>query len=159
MKVANFSKLALIESQGVKEIELRGTLFDATAHYIHRTGQPVSLIEGFAKQFRAILGVPHDVNPDSLRAAINIKADKRRNGIVLGEKRLSELAISAITHAEEDDQFVIITKNGQQISQDEIFIKSVVPIESLGKSVNRDKAWNELQAFYGMLASAGALEV
>jgi len=151
MKVANIGKIALIENQGVEEIELRGTLYDATIRYIHRNGQPLSLIREFAKQLRAVLGVPHDVNPDALRVSINLRADKRRKGIVLGEKRLKELAISAINHTEEEDEFVIVTKSGQRIGPDEIYMKSVVKIESLGKSVNRDHAWNELQSFYNDL--------
>jgi hypothetical protein len=159
IKVADVSKLALIESQGVQEIELRGTLYDATARYIHRNGQPVSLIREFAKQFRSVLGVPNDVNPDAIRVSINLVADKRRTGLALGEKRLQELAISAIEHLEKDDEFVIITKEGQRISNDEIFMKSAVKIEALGKSVSRDHAWNELQIFYAELAETGALEV
>jgi len=69
------------------------------------------------------------------------------------------LAISSIENAEKDDEFVIVTGEGQKISHDEIFMKSAVKIDSLGKSVDRDKAWNELHDFYDSLAASGAFEV
>lgn len=158
MKVADVGKIALLQSQGVKEVELRATTYKATADYTRRKGQPSWLLSEVWKQTKAILGVPHDVNEDALQVTLSLTADRRRKGIVLGEKRLETLAISAIETSEDEDDFVIITKSGQRISRKEIYLRTKVTVDKLGKSVHHEKVWNELKKFYEILESSGALE-
>lgn len=158
MKVANENKIAMLHRQGVREIEFWGTVYKATADYIKRKGQPVGLLSNLSREMKAVLGLQNDANHDALNVTLSFKIDRRRKGIALGEQRLENLAVAALSNLEEEDDFVIETGSGQKISPTEIFIKSTVAIDSLGKSVERDKAWKELKVFYNNLALSGALE-
>lgn len=158
IKIADINKVKLLQSQGVAEIELRSTLSLATVSFNRRKHQPQGVIGAAAKQLKAIFGSEHDVNSDALRVMLVIRSDKRRKGIALGEKRLKMLATNVINHQEDDDEYIIVTKGGQRIGPKEILMRSTVMIDSIGKSVQRDKAWKELYAFYEVLDSSGALE-
>jgi hypothetical protein len=158
LKIADVSKIKLLNSQGVAEIELRATLSTAAVSYNRRKQQPQSIVGAAAKQLKAIFGKEYDVTSDALRVMLILKADRRRKGITLGDKRLKTLATSIINDQEDDDEYVIVTKGGQRIGPKEILMRSTVRIDSIGKSVQRDKAWKELQGFYEALESAGALE-
>ncbi|MEA2951169.1 MAG: hypothetical protein QOJ96_689 [Alphaproteobacteria bacterium] len=158
LKIADVSKVKLLQSQGVAEIELRSTLSTATVSYNRRKHQPQSIVGAAAKQFRAVLGKEHDVTSDALRVMLVIKTDRRRTGIALGEKRLKTLATSIINDQEDDDEYIIVTKGGLRIGPKEILMRSKVQIDSIGKSVQRDKAWKELFTFYEALEADGALE-
>jgi hypothetical protein len=157
-KVSDVSKIKLIQKQGIKEVEIRAALFEATMAYNRRKTQAYSVLGAAAKQMKAIFGNPHDVNNDALRVMLTIKKDKRRKGLKLGEKRIQELASDVVNNQEEGDEFIIVTNGGQRIGPNEIFMRSTVAIDSMGKSVQRDKAWKELQAFYDVLDDSGALE-
>jgi hypothetical protein len=157
-KIADISKLKLLQTQGVKEIELRSMLYQATADYTRRKTQTLGMLGAAAKQIKSILAMENDVNTDALRVALTLKVDRRRKGITLGEKRIKSLAINLIKDQESDDDYVIITKDNQKIGPSEIFMRSTVSIDSDGKTVQRDKAWIELKAFYDMLENSGALE-
>lgn len=111
------------------------------------------------KFLKSIWQAPNDYTDDSLKAILSLKVDRRYyGGIRLGEKRIEQLAADIVKNTEKGDDFSIITKTGHRISQNEIFIRSKVQIDSEGKTVHRDKAWNELVAFFSVLAKSGAVD-
>jgi hypothetical protein len=157
-KISDVNKIRLIQRQGIKEIEIRGVLFQASLSFSRRKDQAQSIIGAAAKQIRHVLGNDHDVNSDALQVGLTVKTDRRRKGLKLGERRVQTLATDLIRNQEDGDDYVIITKEDQRIGPKEIFMKSTVAIDSKGKSVDRDKAWKELYGFYQSLDGAGALE-
>jgi hypothetical protein len=158
MKVADVNKIKFLHAQGVKEIELRSTLYEATRHYHDRKSQTRGIVGSVAKHVKAILGNEHDANEDAIRVVLTLVTDARRKGIIVGEKRIKTLALDLLKSPEKDDDFVIITKNGEKIGPKEIFLRSTVELDAQGKSVAKDKAWKELAKFYNTLAGTGALE-
>jgi hypothetical protein len=152
MKAADISKIRLIRSQGVRELEIRGTLYKATAEYEKRKTQVTGTLGLIGKHLKAaILKKPHDVTPDGVRVSLTLKADRRfGKSIGVGYKNIEALAADVINNTEADDDYVIITKTGQRISQKEIFMRSKVPIES--------KAWRECSHFFNVLKEAGVVE-
>ncbi|QAY95906.1 hypothetical protein CWB41_09350 [Methylovirgula ligni] len=159
MKAADITKLKLLHSQGVKELEIRGTLYKATADYESRKAQMAGTIGAVGKFVKAFLEKPNDVTPDALRATIVLKVDRRfSNGLDLGYKNLEKMAADIVGKANKEDDYVIVTKKGQKISPDEIFIKETILLDADGKTVNRDKTWRELNHFYSALNDAGVLE-
>ena len=155
-KISDVNKIRLIQRQGIKEIEIRGVLFQAS--FSRRKDQAQSILGAAAKQIRHVLGNDHDVNSDALQVGLTVKTDRRRKGLKLGEKRVQTLATDLLRNQENGDDFVIITKEDQRIGPKEIYMRSTVAIDSKGKSVERDKAWKELYGFYQALDDAGALE-
>ena len=158
MKVADIDKVKLLNAQGVKEIQLRSTLFEASAHFHKRKNQTAGIIGATAKQIKSVLKKDHDVNNDAIRVILTLRTDGRSRGLQLGEERIEALAVDLLKNQEHDDDFIIVTKSGQRIGPHEIYMKATVSIKSIGKSVERDAAWKELSNFYKTLDAIGALE-
>ena len=159
-KVADISKVKLLHRQGVKELELRATLFKATASYAKRKNAVVGVTGAIGKHLKAVAGKPNDVTKDALRVELVLKVDRRlgQRNIAVGEKQIEFLAANVLQNRDKDDEFVIVTGTGERITRDEIFVRSKVRIESDGKTVNCDKAWEELLEFFGRLYDTGVLE-
>lgn len=158
LKAADITKLRLLHSQGVKEIEIKAMVTRAVANYEKRKATTYGAAGAAGKFLRTIWQALNDYTNGSLKLILSLKVDKRFGGVKLGEKRIEKLADDIVKSAEKGDDFSIITKTGQRITHNEIFIRSKVLIQSEGKTVDRDKAWNELVAFFNALASSGAVE-
>jgi hypothetical protein len=159
LKVADVSKLKMLHQQGVKEIELKATVFQATADYERRKAHAYGIVGAAAKQFKVFQKKPNDYTRDGLQVVLSIKSDHRfRKDFKIGEKQIEDVAADIVKNAEDADEFTIITKTGQKIGPKEIFLRSKVLIDGEGKTVDRDKAWRELSSFYKKLHDTGLLE-
>ncbi|HEX4104778.1 MAG TPA: hypothetical protein VHX92_00975 [Rhizomicrobium sp.] len=163
VKVADIKKVNLVKKAGVKELEIRATLFKATADYNNRKSQAIGFAGALGKHMKAFLGKPNDVNDDGLKVGLVFKTDKRfgAKAVALGESEIETLAADLIKNVEKDHEhydYVIKTNKGQRITLEEIFMKSTVEIEAHGKTVQCNKAWKELVKFYEGLEETGALE-
>jgi hypothetical protein len=160
MKAADISKIRLIHSQGVKELEIRAALYKATAEYEKRKAHVSGALGLVGKQIKRFLKKPNDVTPDGLRVMLTLKTDRRfgRKEVALGSKNIEAMSVDVVNNSEKEDDYVIITNSGQRISPKEIFMRSKVLIQAQGKTVDRDKAWKELLNFFNVLKSGGAVE-
>ncbi len=158
LKKADITKIKLLRTQGVKEVEIRASMFKATATYQARKSHIMSSLGAVAKHVKAVLGKPHDVNPDALQVILTLKTDEREKGLAIGEKEIENIAADIVRHAAADDNYAIITKTGQKITPEELFVKTAVSIDRDGKTVNRDNAWEELVKFFDGLKNDGVLE-
>jgi hypothetical protein len=153
-------KFALIQSKGVREIEIKASLYKASADYNKRKKEITGVLGASAKHIKAILGIDHDVTDDSLRVALTLTVDKRhKGGIVLGHKRMEQVANDIIKNETDEDEYVIVLESGEKIKPRELILKSPVSLDSVGKSVARDKAWDALREYYVGLRRAGQLEI
>ena len=152
-------KITMIKKLGVKEIEIRASLYQASVDYQRRKAEPASILGAVGKHFKVIIHKDNDVTHNALKASLTLKLDRRmKGGISVGEKRLELVATEILKNIEDQDDFVIITKDGQKISPHEIFVRTKVDIERSGKSVDRDKAWKAVLSFYKTLETSGVLE-
>jgi hypothetical protein len=151
--------MKLLNQEGVKQIDLRATLYQATTKYEQRKKQASGVVRSVAHHIMSVVGAEKEDFDEGLRVAVVIKTDDRvmRKHLVIGEKRIEALAKDVIAHYDKDDDFIIETGSGQKIRADEIFIKDVVDIDSFGKSVKYKQAWEKLEQFYGRLKKSGAL--
>jgi len=130
LKVANVDAVKFLQKQGVKEIEIRAALFEATAHYHRRKSKTQRLLGGVARQAKAIFGSEHDVTNDALKITLKVTRDGRGGkSLKLGGKRIVELATDLVEHQEGGDDFYILTNGGQKIGPKEIFMRSKAFIE------------------------------
>ena len=154
---ADASKLALLK-KGVKEIELNSALYSATHDYLERTGQAIGVLDKISRHLLAFLEKPQDVSDDGLQVKLTLKVDKRSKGLALGTKRLEAIATDLINADVSDDDYVIVTNGGERIRPKDIYVKSHVEIEAVGKSVSREGAWARLKEYYQELVRTGVLE-
>ncbi|MGN6749910.1 MAG: hypothetical protein ACTHJS_15080 [Xanthobacteraceae bacterium] len=158
-KIADVSKLKFLHSQGVKELEIHAMLYKATAEHTKRKTEVIGSLGAVGKYLKAVLGKPFDVTPDAIKVGVSLKVDRRfRKELSVGYKTIENLAANVVSHSEKNDDYSILTKSGQRISPDEIFIRTKVRIDKEGNTIDRDKAWRELQYFYESLKRSGALE-
>jgi hypothetical protein len=112
-----------------------------------------------AKQFKSLVTKPNDYTRDGLQVWLSIRSDHRfAKDFQLGEKQIEHVAADILRSVEDEDDFTIVTQTGQKIGPKEIFMRETVLIEGEGKTVDRDKAWRELSAFYKRLHDTGLLE-
>lgn len=158
-KVANIDKIKMLHKQGVKEIELRATMFQATHQREVRTNEASGVLRSAAKFINDVLFREDVEVEDGIRVQIILKTDERlRKNIILGEKKIEKIAVDVVTNQVEYDDYVIVTKSGQRIGPKEIFVRALFQIDSKGKSVTCDKAWLALEKFYKELKHSGVLE-
>ena len=158
-KVPSLDKMKMLNCEGVKQIDLRATLFQATTQYEKRKSQASGVVRAVGRHILAVVGDEKEDFDEGLRVAVTIKTDDRvmRKHLVIGEKRIEALAKDIVAHYDKDDDFIIETGQGQKIRADEIFIKEIVFIDSFGKSIKCKQAWEKLESFHGRLKKSGAL--
>jgi hypothetical protein len=158
LKVADISKIKMLRTQGVKEVEIRASMFKASASYQKRKAQAISSLGSAVKHLKAIMGNANEVNPDAIRVCLTLKTDERAKGLVLGEKEIENIAADVVKNAEPGDEYVILTKSGQKITPHELFVRTKVEIERDGKTVRCADAWLELVKFFEEMKADGVLE-
>jgi hypothetical protein len=128
-KIANISKLKMIQAQGVKEIDLGASLYEATTKYGKRKS-PQKLLHVLSRHLKA-LGMSDPVGSnENLMVGIVLRVNRRRKGRVVAEKQMGTLAKSVIA---DDEDYKIITNTGQIINKNEIFITKKVEMEKHSK--------------------------
>lgn len=152
--VPNVDKLKLIKAQGVKAVELRATLYEASVHYMDRKNDPAGAVGAALKHLKAIFGSDMAVDLENVRVSLSLAFDARKKGgRMSGERLMREVAREVVE--DEDDDYVIVTGNNQRISQKDVFIRQKMTIERHGKSVLRDGAWKALRKFEAELKESG----
>lgn len=159
LKVANVSKIRWLQARGVKEIEIRASLYDTTHKYEQRKSQTCGILRSIGQHLTSVLQTEKDETDDNLRVVFAIKTDKRFRTPQLVTKPIEQLAINVINNCEDSDEFVITTNNGERISQSEVGVRDTVKIKSFGKSVDRDAAWLAIQQFYDKIETDGIIEL
>jgi hypothetical protein len=148
IKAVDINALTMLQRQGVKEIEIHGSLYKVTADYVRRQTHVSGVLGALGKEIKRVLGKPHDVTQDALRVAVTVKVDRRdKQHLSLGEKDIQTLAEDVLKNAEAGDEYAIVTGTGQKITPKEVFVKERRHIDADGKTVGRDKAWSELIFF------------
>jgi hypothetical protein len=149
----------MLNSQGVKEIALRASVYQATAQYERRKANTSGVLRKIATHILSVVGAEKEDFDDRLRVELVIKTDGRsRKNLRLGEQRIEAMATDIVSNCEKHDDFTITTNKGQQITADEIFVNEVALIDAYGKSVKCQRAWDALLDFHKSLKISGALE-
>ncbi|RAZ88523.1 hypothetical protein DPM33_23650 [Mesorhizobium hawassense] len=152
--VGNVDKMKLIKAQGVKAVEVRATLYEASINYVKRKTDTAGAVGAAFKHLKALFGDDVPVDLENVNVSLSLSFDTRRKeGRVVGRKLMDSVARDVIE--DEDDDYVIVTGNNQRISQKEVFIRQKVSIDRHGKSVLRDSAWKALRKFESDLKESG----
>jgi hypothetical protein len=171
-KVAKTSKLKMIQDEGVKEILLHSSLYEASL--LHADAKSSS-IGGFraliAQQMERIFAKDPELQAISELENLNISLSIRFNGKegrkrhadpqfgTAGRARLIKASQRVLDEHDDGDSegFVIITGQNNQITADEVRVSDKVSITALGKSLSHTDAWDKLTKYYEQLKGAGVL--
>ncbi|MDD5272179.1 MAG: hypothetical protein PHU14_05620 [Methylovulum sp.] len=167
-KVANVNKLKMIRIEGVKELRLAASLYDASVHRINAQAVKSGLLYSIANDFKSIFSkdqVLRDISElENLNITLSLKFDGNEgrkkhaepNFGAVGRERLIRTA-EMILNENDDDGFVIVTGENNTITAEEVRISDNLDIKSLGKSINCSDAWEKLVEYYDKLETDGNL--
>ncbi len=171
-KVAKADKLEMISKEGVKEIILNSSLYDASVLDISEKSEKISgLKHKIAEQIKAIFAKNENLKEikekENLNVTLSIKFDgkeaqkhqKDQSFGLVGKERLEQSARRIVGEYESDeiDGFTIVTGSDNRITADEIRVSNSYRIRTLAKSLNRTSAWKQLKAYYDRLDKEGVL--
>jgi len=171
-KVANSNKLNMLEKEGVKEIILDTSLYEASLMQLNKKHEKVSTIKAvIAQQLMRIFAQDPTLSNiseiENLNISLSIKFDgqegKKKHASPIfgdsGRKRLLKTSEKIIAEYEEDreDGFTIVTGSGNTITADQVRISDNSNIEAFGKSLSCSDAWDKLSNYFDRLKSNGVL--
>lgn len=172
-KVAKASKLKMIRDEGVKEIDLDSSLYEASLLHMDKSKPKVSSIKrSVADQLAAIFGKDKELKEIKEKENLNIKITLKIDGMEArrhskepdfgdaGRKRLEKTAEQIISEFESDDEngFVIVTGMNNRITAEEIRVSDLFKVKTLGKSLSRQSAWFKLKEYYNRLNDDGVFK-
>lgn len=173
MKVANADKIAMIKKEGVKEIKLNVSLYEASLHRADKEAKKITgVCAGIADELKAMfsndirlsdIGEVENLNVGLSLSFDGLTASKHKKDAKFGESgklRLLKTAESLIRDCDpeaDEDEFVIYTNKKNEIRASEINITSPARIRKHGKSVSKIGAWENLRAYYHALKEEGNL--
>lgn len=172
-KVAQSSKVKMISDEGVKEIRLGASLYEASLIDLDTKSSKVATLKAaIADQIQQIFSQDPTLKEISESENININLSIKFDGKVgrktnidphfgdAGKQRLMRTSQKIIQELESDksgDGFVIITGRGNIITSDEVRVSEEFKVEVLGKSLDHHDAWMKLSKYYDHLRQSGSL--
>ena len=172
-KVAKTNKLRMIKDEGVKEIDLNTSLYEASLIHMDQKNPKVSgLKKVMADQLSSIFSKDKDLKDITEKENLNVKVtikfdgmEARRNSKdpefgTAGKKRLEKTAEQVIAEfdKEHENGFVIVTGAGNRITSDEIRVSDSFRVETLGKSLSKSAAWTKLKEYHDRLNADGVFK-
>lgn len=172
-KVAKSSKIKMIKSEGVKEIRLGASLYDASLMQMEAKSSKVAALKAVvAKQIQQIFAADDELRAikesENLNINISIKFDgkegrKRHKDPHFGDagrerlEKASQKIIKEVEKGEDRDGFVIITNSGSEITSGDVRVFEIFKVAALGKSLDHQDAWAKLLGYYNQLRDNGTL--
>ncbi len=166
-KVANISKVKMIQEQGVKELCLGASLYDASIEELDNKNLTMfGLTHSVAEQIKRIFAADPTLQTiqekENLNIQVSIKFDgkeamkhqKENDFGKVGKERLLKSS-EQILSQNDDDGFTIITGSGNKISSGDVSVSESFKVSTLGKSLSRTNAWEKLEAYAEKLEETG----
>lgn len=172
-KVAKTNKLRMIKDEGVKEIDLNTSLYEASLIHMDQKNPKVSgWKKVMANQLSAVFSKDKDLKDITEKENLNVKVTIKFDGIEArrnskdpefgkaGKKRLEKTAEQVIAEFDEEHKngFVIVTGAGNRITSDEIRVSDSFRVETLGKSLSKSAAWTKLKEYHDRLDADGVFK-
>lgn len=172
-KVAKTNKLRMIKDEGVKEIDLNTSLYEASLIHMDQKNPKVSgWKKALANQLSAVFSKDKDLKDITEKENLNVKVTIKFDGMEArrnskdpefgkaGKKRLEKTAEQVIAEFDEEHEngFVIVTGAGNRITSDEIRVSDSFRVETLGKSLSKSAAWTKLKEYHDRLDADGVFK-
>lgn len=163
VRIGSPDKLAIIESVGVKSIDLEVDIAEATAVELidgeGGGGMWTAIKNNFGGAFTAITG--RDESVEQLRQAergtMKVSINVPKGDLEAAKHGLDEFA-EEVVEDEEADAFVIHLRDGATIKPNEVSVRKQVKLEAMANSVSVFQAWDAMETYMGELEESGQLE-
>jgi hypothetical protein len=158
--VADAQKLDLVQKEGVKEIVLSATAYEASIEQTKRESARQKLTGAVLDELLALFQKDAKLKDlterENISAEVVLKFDRRRKGGEVGAQRLARLAQEVLDESSEG--FTIRTLNGNTISGGSLTLSKKAKIPAHGKSTQWSPTAKALDDYYIELRKNGHLE-
>ncbi len=178
--IAKEDKVEMIQTQGVKAIELNASLYEASLMHLEKQNEKAQRetkvfdLPGIvADSLKQVFAKDKNLKEITEKENVNIKlsitfdgreAKKKKNkkdgGFgELGRSRLQKTSEMIVKEClEEDlDGFTIITGDNNKIKSDEIVVSDNYRVKTFGKSLDQSDAFEKIEEYYFQLEHRGIL--
>jgi hypothetical protein len=171
-KVAKTSKIEMIKKEGVKEIILESSLYEASILKINKKeksffGIKKKIADELMRIFSEDPTLSNIREKENLNISLSVRFDgkearghlKEADFGVAGKERLSRSSSMIVEEYEKEniDGFTIITGSGNKITADAIRVSEAYKIQTFGRSISRIDAWDKLEIYFKHLKATGVL--
>ncbi|HCZ9566979.1 TPA: hypothetical protein O4I89_003566 [Vibrio cholerae] len=167
-QVADIDAVKTIEDEGVSNIAVNAVSYLSTLDYIKRMN-PKEKTSGKLKKITnmvtSMLDALRDDDTDAevlekegLNARIVISHDGRATGERANVGQQHAKSTAKLLASTDVGGYVITTKKGTKLTNEDTVLKHTVKVKRHGKSVDRDKMWNQLVESLVMYEREGILE-
>lgn len=171
--IANVDKLKMIKSEGVREVILNSSVYEASKQFIDQDNLKLSgLLSNVVGDIKRIFSEDKDLKniqeDENINVSLSIRFDgkeaqkKHKNPAFgsIGLKRLTATSKKILDDVDDfnDGKFEIVTCNNHTITAEETRVSEDYKIDIYGKSISRDGAWSALKIYYDKLKGNGILE-
>lgn len=168
-KVAKVSKVKMIKEEGVKEIRLGASLYEASLMEVDESAPNILGIKRIlADQIERLFAEDPDLDEIRERENLNIEivikfdgrnARKHQKDIGYGESgrnRLMKTSDKLLRESDAgEDGFVIVTNSNNEIRSEDIRVSDTFRVKTLGKSLSPSDAWARLEEYANQLEQSG----
>ena len=164
VRIGSPDKIAMIESLGVKKIDMNISIADATAIDLideaPREGMWHEITRAFGTAFSSV--TTRDVELSHIQLAeqgtVTVSINVNKGDLQVARHGLNHFA-EEIVNDEESDGFVIHLRDGKTtIKSDEVSVRKQVRLEAAANTVSVQEAWDAMNAYYRELAETGQIE-
>lgn len=163
VRIGNVDKLAMIEAVGVKNIDMKIAISEASASSIAEEDSNSvwsAAKQGVSNFVNSIVAQDEQIANLKLaeKGSVSVSINVARGDLEVAKDGLDVLA-EAIAEDEDADDFVIQLRNTQTIRADEVTVRKKVSLEEVANSVSVRNTWDEMVTYYEELTRTGQVEV
>ena len=163
VRIARPDKVRLIGERGVKGIDLRAGIAEATMTALAGRAAGGGIWQTIKQEMGGALRAitQRDETLEQVRLAehgtVKLVLDLPKKELTTAKDGFDHLA-EEIVEDEDADGYIIRLRGGDTIKPEEISVRREVKIEAYANSVSADAAWDEMLAYMDDLAETGQLE-
>lgn len=167
LRIADANEMARIDAVGVQSVKMGLGIEEATADRINeigarRAGQSVyqrirePMIQ-MINSIGAMQGKPANL-ANSRKGTMQVLINIPSRDLIAGKVGIDGVA-EGLVQDEDATDFVIMLRNGETITPDEIAVKKRVTLERLANTVRAEDVWREMANYMNELRLAGQLDM
>jgi hypothetical protein len=159
LPIANERVAEQVRREGVKQVHLNVGQYmetavvgaDSTTNIVRKIGRDILNLVFDREEDRRRIAEAENVN-----ARLTLKLDGRRKGLEPSD--LTPAVERIMLRAEDEEDVEIETHRGHHIRRGRLLLSKQVQVETFGKTVHHNVAWEELTDYFNELRDSGALE-
>lgn len=152
-KIAKVEQVRLIKEQGVREVVLNASLYEASVRELDNAGTRLGLVKALIQSDANLQECQEE---ESISASISFKKG-RKGGLEITQNRLQQMATNLLDE-DEGGGWTIVTNNNQTIRSGEIVVRGFYNFEPFGNTIEFIEAKNALNDFLNELDASGVLD-